>query len=743
MRILIKEKLSEHKSKTPEGYLICQDAILARTGEQDYLMSEIYEDFDGEDKLIRVKRKPEQVFSAEALASFEDKPITVEHPDENVGPDNYSEYAVGHTRNIRKGKFNGQDVMIGDLVITDAQTIEDIENGIRSELSCGYDCDITKGDNPEQINIRGNHIALCEEGRAGIAKIIDSKAKVNDVNPRKGENKKDFLARFMKETEKEYPDRKQRFAVANSYWEKRAMKDTKLAMLPTAEKRKLSNYLSAVSKFMDHDININEVIDPIKTMGYEPIREKIDGWYDVDGAHRKDYYFSLDGYSDMFMVSFYATDDWKVNEVNAYFIGRKQPVEDAMRHTKFNNAVKMDDATNWQSLSENEVAEKIVSLLKKNDNAFDYYEFEIARMDDVSLDQYKLSHSVYDRASALMEEGFVDKQTFEFDDSMNDAGDNKSANKNDIQSVEDSDIEDVRIEDNEKYIIYADDTMTEDNKALFYIGNGKAQYMYSGDAPEFSKDEAEKLENQNGKYKWIKVKFVAPAIKDSSNKYVVYKKNDSYYGTPINNYNAKIQNARLITDLSNFNSAEEIIEYLIQYTNLNREDIVIVGEDPIVEKAKISDTDYSKHFYEEGKKAIENQIKKVKRESEDSLGEDAFKKEFNHQRRRLYEALKDELESYEKSLNEKTEVEDSNDKDPGIKIKEWYRETYPTDDLGKEIKDGVTFMNLFETLDAKEDVYKTLNVNDSVVRERCFKKLAEIMNTDYEYVYNQWLKANK
>lgn len=35
MKVLIKEKLSPHKSKTPEGYLICRDAILGRTGTQE------------------------------------------------------------------------------------------------------------------------------------------------------------------------------------------------------------------------------------------------------------------------------------------------------------------------------------------------------------------------------------------------------------------------------------------------------------------------------------------------------------------------------------------------------------------------------------------------------------------------------------------------------------------------------------------------------------------------------------
>ena len=111
MRVLIKEKLSPHKSKTPEGYLICRDAVLARTGDQDYYASEIYPDWTGEDKLIKVYRRPEQVFSQETLASFENKPITEEHPDEDVNPENHHEYAVGFARDIRRGKdADGNDM---------------------------------------------------------------------------------------------------------------------------------------------------------------------------------------------------------------------------------------------------------------------------------------------------------------------------------------------------------------------------------------------------------------------------------------------------------------------------------------------------------------------------------------------------------------------------------------------------------------------------------------------------------
>ena len=50
-------------------------------------------------------------------------------------------------------------------------------------------------------------------------------------------------------------------------------------------------------------------------------------------------------------------------------------------------------------------------------------------------------------------------------------------------------------------------------------------------------------------------------------------------------------------------------------------------------------------------------------------------------------------------------------------------------------------MDLFNALDARQDVYKTLGVNDSGIRERCFKKLADIIGSDYEYVYDQWRKA--
>ena len=75
-----------------------------------------------------------------------------------------------------------------------------------------------------------------------------------------------------------------------------------------------------------------------------------------------------------------------------------------------------------------------------------------------------------------------------------------------------------------------------------------------------------------------------------------------------------------------------------------------------------------------------------------------------------------------------------------IKIKNWYIEKYPKDKLGQEINPNVTFEDLFEALDTYKDVYEVLGGNiDSLIRKRCFEKLAEIMDVPYDYMYDQWM----
>lgn len=175
MRILVSEKLSENRFKTPEGYLICTNAILARTGKQTYLRREVFGDSCNDaDKEVEVDRTAEEVFAPETLASFENKPLCVEHPDEDVNADNHNLLSVGYVRDVKKDVVDGNEVMTATLVITDKYGIDEVESGRKTDLSCGYDCDIVDDEHPQQRHIRGNHVAICERGRAGIARIVDS-----------------------------------------------------------------------------------------------------------------------------------------------------------------------------------------------------------------------------------------------------------------------------------------------------------------------------------------------------------------------------------------------------------------------------------------------------------------------------------------------------------------------------------------------------------------------------------------
>ncbi|HCB99770.1 MAG TPA: hypothetical protein DEP42_00885, partial [Ruminococcaceae bacterium] len=100
-------KLSPHLVKTGEGYLICMDVPIARTGTQRYLPEEIQienaEEYTDRDGMIPVYREPEDVFAAATLASFEGKPITDNHPSNFVNTSNASLYSKGHIQNVRRG----------------------------------------------------------------------------------------------------------------------------------------------------------------------------------------------------------------------------------------------------------------------------------------------------------------------------------------------------------------------------------------------------------------------------------------------------------------------------------------------------------------------------------------------------------------------------------------------------------------------------------------------------------------
>lgn len=71
-------------------------------------------------------------------------------------------------------------------------------------------------------------------------------------------------------------------------------------------------------------------------------------------------------------------------------------------------------------------------------------------------------------------------------------------------------------------------------------------------------------------------------------------------------------------------------------------------------------------------------------------------------------------------------------------VKDYYAKNYVDDELGSNIEDNVTFLQLYRALKDNTDIYNLLGTADSTVRERVFKELAKILNTNYDYVYNIW-----
>lgn len=168
-------KISGNISKTPEGYLLCLAVPIARTGVMEYGPEETPLEV-GDDGLVYVSRTAEELFSKETIASFEGKSVTIRHPVDFVDTYNWKELTKGTMHNVQRGEEldeNGEEVLLADVLITEAFAITLVENGLR-EVSCGYEAEYEQTGPGEgvQTEIRGNHLALVEEGRAGSTYAI-------------------------------------------------------------------------------------------------------------------------------------------------------------------------------------------------------------------------------------------------------------------------------------------------------------------------------------------------------------------------------------------------------------------------------------------------------------------------------------------------------------------------------------------------------------------------------------------
>ena len=170
-------RLSENISRRePEGYLLCLNVPVARTGIQEYLPTEL--GLPGTGRLIPVFRPEEAVFSPETVASFEGMPVTNDHPPEGVDISNIRALQQGHAHNVRRGSGEASDLLLADLIITDPKLITAILEEGKREISCGYTYELCEENGRYiQRKIRGNHVAVVDAGRAG------SRVSIKDEQP--------------------------------------------------------------------------------------------------------------------------------------------------------------------------------------------------------------------------------------------------------------------------------------------------------------------------------------------------------------------------------------------------------------------------------------------------------------------------------------------------------------------------------------------------------------------------------
>lgn len=179
-------QISPNMDKTPEGYLICRNVPINRTGVQVYSAKEVGVPGGG-DEAVNVYRLEEDVFSPAALASMEGKDITRGHPPDMLDASNQAAYSTGHIENVRRDGDN----TVADLIIKDPSLVSDVENNVLREVSCGYYCTFEPyKDGFKQTHLVGNHVAVVPRGRAGHDVAI------KDAAPEAEKGRKSCMSKF-------------------------------------------------------------------------------------------------------------------------------------------------------------------------------------------------------------------------------------------------------------------------------------------------------------------------------------------------------------------------------------------------------------------------------------------------------------------------------------------------------------------------------------------------------------------
>jgi len=124
----------------------------------------------------REARLPEYAFKKESLDSLKMIPVTNNHPTVLVDATNAKELSIGSTGETIN--IDGENILT-TVTINVQDAISEIENNNKVELSLGYTLDLIEqkgvynGQEYDciQTNIKYNHLAVVERGRAGVSRL--------------------------------------------------------------------------------------------------------------------------------------------------------------------------------------------------------------------------------------------------------------------------------------------------------------------------------------------------------------------------------------------------------------------------------------------------------------------------------------------------------------------------------------------------------------------------------------------
>lgn len=180
---MFEEFMTDRFTETPEGFLTGR-AVITNIGVFPYLTK------DG--TVIRELRSPEEVLNPDSLKSLQMSPLTNDHPNVEVNVDNIKQFQTGF---IGDGLITDPYHISGPITITDKKAIEDVKEKGKRALSAGYTTDLVKkagvwggmAYDYVQTNIRYNHVAIVNRGRAGddaVMKLdtVDGVHQIEEVN---------------------------------------------------------------------------------------------------------------------------------------------------------------------------------------------------------------------------------------------------------------------------------------------------------------------------------------------------------------------------------------------------------------------------------------------------------------------------------------------------------------------------------------------------------------------------------